>query len=202
MFCAICKAMRGAGHCLRRRYELNFNLISRSEWRVGWGSVRPNGTRPTRSTRKSSTLGVLDTLGYLDFTNADSLVEAIQGEDKTEALGPVPIRRYREAPLYVMKGPIDTDGAVQLLSLLKKSHIGFRTYDPAEAPRLPLHKARQEVSGSFGVFAHLLSPKRDGAGVQRSLAFVSRDGSRPQKTCDCQEISADQRSIYRDLVGV
>jgi hypothetical protein len=205
VFCVICKAMRGAGTIYADVTTLNFNLLFEIGIAIGLGvPVRPiRDTTYSVDKKEFDALGVLDTLGYVDFTTAESLVEAVQkGDAGAEALGPAPSKRYREAPLYVLKGPIATDGAVQLLSLLKKSHIGFRTYDPGETPRLPLHKARQEVSGSFGVFAHLLSPNRDGARAYNALcAFVCGMAVAQEKpVLMIQEESPTQPIDYRDLV--
>jgi hypothetical protein len=206
VFCVICKAMRGAGTIYADVTTLNFNLLFEIGVAIGLGlPVRPiRDTSYSVDKKEFDALGVLDTLGYLDFTNAQGLSESILQGDQSEGVGGFPKRTYRESPLYVMKGPIDTDGAVRLLSLLKKSRIGFRTYDPAETPRLPLHKARTEVSGSFGVFAHLLSSNRDGARAYNALcAFVCGMAVAQQKpVLMIQEEDTSQPIDYRDLVQV
>jgi hypothetical protein len=109
---------------------------------------------------------------------------------------------YRDTPLYVLKGPVDTEGAVRLLSLIKKSYLGFRTHDPVETPRLSLHAARREVAGSLGVIAHLLSPNRAAAHAHNALcAFVCGMAVAEQKpVLLLQEESVPQPIDYRDLV--
>jgi hypothetical protein len=74
----------------------------------------------------------------------------------------------RETPLYVLKGPIETEGAVRLLSTLKKSALQFRTYDPIEVPRLSLLEAMRQVSMSMGVVGYLLDPDRAKASVHNA----------------------------------
>jgi hypothetical protein len=204
VFCIICKAMRGAGTIYADVTTLNFNLLFEIGIAIGLGlPVRPMRD-PTYSVDKKEfdALGVLDTLGYLDFTNAGNLASAVLEGNPSETIGNPPKRTYRESPLYVMQGPIDTDGAVRLLSLIKKSHLGFRTYDPAETARLPLHKARKEIFGSFGVFAHLLSPNREGARAYNALcAFVCGMAVAQQKpVLMLQEEGVTQPIDYRDLV--
>ncbi len=204
VFCVICKAMRGAGTIYADVTTLNFNLLFEIGIAIGLGlPVRPIRD-PSYSVDKKEfdALGVLDTLGYLDFTNAGNLTAAVLERNPNEALGKHPERTYRESPLYVMQGPVDTDGTVRLLSLIKKSRLGFRTYDPAETARLPLHKARREISGSFGVFAHLLSPNREGARAYNALcAFVCGMAVAQQKpVLMLQEEHAVQPIDYRDLV--
>jgi hypothetical protein len=205
VFCVICKAMRGAGTVYADVTTLNFNLLFEIGIAIGLGlPVRPIRD-PSYSVDKKEfdALGVLDTLGYLDFTNTGNLVAAVLDGNSSENVGNPPKQRtYRESPLYVMQGPIDTDGAVRLLSLLKKSRLGYRTYDPAESARLPLHKARREISGSFGVFAHLLSPNREGARAYNALcAFVCGMAVAQQKpVLMLQEELIAQPIDYRDLV--
>ena len=84
----------------------------------------------------------------------------------------MPRRLYGESPLYVLKSPVDTDGAIQLMATIKKSALKFRAYDPVENPRLSLNESRKQVSGSVGVFAHLLSPNREGATVHNALCAL------------------------------
>jgi hypothetical protein len=204
VFCEICKSMRGSGTVFADVTTLNFNLLFEIGFAIGLGvSVRPiRDTTYSVDKKEFDALGMLDTLGYLDFTNAEQLVEVVEADPGTPGLGELAKKTYRESPLYVMKGPIDTDGAVRLLSLIKKSRLGFRTYDPAEAPRLPLHKARREIAGSFGVFAHLLSPNRDGARAHNGLcALVCGMAVAQQKpVLMLQEESVSQPIDYRDLV--
>ena len=109
---------------------------------------------------------------------------------------------YRDTPLYVLKGPVDTEGAVRLLSLIKKSYLGFRTHDPVETPRLSLRAARKEVAGSLGVIAHLLSPNRAAAHAHNALcAFVCGMAVAEQRpVLLLQEESVPQPIDYRDLV--
>jgi hypothetical protein len=206
IFCEICKAMRGAATIYADVTTLNFNLLFEIGVAVGLGiPVRPiRDSSYSVDKKEFDALGVLDTVGYLDFTNADQLVAEIKDARSSASTGTVPKKTFRDAPLYVMKGPIDTDGTVRLMSLLKKSHLGFRTYDPAESPRLPLHRAHKQVAGSFGVVAHLLSPNRDGARAYNGLcAFVCGLAVAEQKpVLMLQEEAVAQPIDYRDLVQV
>src|SRR3954463_7653726 len=112
--------------------------------------------------RAFEALGLLDTLRYQDFVNAEQLADRLAPAVRTPMPSP-PRKTYTESPLYVLKGPIDTEGAIRLMSALKKSPLSFRAYDPIETPRLSLSAAWKQVSGSFGVVSHLLSPHREAA---------------------------------------
>ena len=204
IFCEICMSMRGATTIYADVTTLNFNLLFEIGFAIGLGvPVRPIRD-PTYSVDKRAydSLGILDTLGYIDFTNADELVTRVRNAEPLRTVGDLPKRIYRETPLYVLKGPIDTDGSVRLISLLNKSRLGYRAHDPRENPRLPLHQARKQVSGSFGVVAHLLSPNREGATVHNALsAVVAGMAVAEQKPVVLiQEEHVGQPIDYRDLV--
>lgn len=155
IFCEVCKASRFANTVIADVTTLNFNLLFEIGFSIGLGiPVIPiRDTTYIASKRDFDELGLLDTLGYLDFTNAEELASGLP-ERLPGAAFPAPlVKEYKETPLYVLKGPINTEGAVQLMSTLKKSGFRFRTYDPVETPRPTLHEARKQVSGSVGVIA-------------------------------------------------
>lgn len=204
IFCEICKSIRGSDVVYADVTTLNFNLMFEIGFALGLGQpVRPIRD-PTYSVDKKAfdAVGVLDTLGYIDFVNSDELAAKIIEAPPPSPIGMPPKRTYRESPIYVLKGPIDTDGSVRLLSLIKKSRIGFRTHDPVETPRLSLHSARKQVGGSFGVVAHLLSPNRDGALSHNALcALIAGMATAEQKpVLMLQEEDVEQPIDYRDIV--
>jgi len=102
----------------------------------------------------------------------------------------------------VVKTPIITDGQMKLLSLVKKSGLRFRTFDPKETSRLSLQDAFREVKSSLGIIAHLLSPMRHGSLVHnaRSAFMAGLAMSSGQAVCIIQEGSEQRPIDYRDLV--
>lgn len=204
VFCEICKRMRGAATVYADVTTLNFNLLFEIGFAIGLGlAVRPiRDSSFIRDRRAFDALGVLDTFGYLDFRNAGELANFVRATGAGRPLGPLVRREYRETPVYLLKGPLDTDGVVKLLSVLKKSRVRFRTHDPSEIPRLSLHKAREQVAGSFGVVAHLLGPERDGSHVHNALsAFVCGIAVAEEKpVLMLREGEATEPIDYRDLV--
>jgi hypothetical protein len=204
IFCEICKSMRGAAAVYADVTTLNFNLMFEIGFAIGLGlPVRPVRD-PTYAVDKKlfDSVGVLDTLGYIEFTHAQQLADSIRNAPRPSPLPMAHVRPARQTPLYVLKGPIETDGAVKLLSLIKKSYVGFRSLDPIETPRLSLHAARRDVAASFGVIAHLLSPNREGATAHNGLcAFICGLAVAEQKpVLMLQEGAATQPIDYRDLV--
>jgi hypothetical protein len=153
VFCAICKGMRFSDAVAVDVTTLNFNLL----FEIGFALGLEIPVIPVRDTSILTNaddfkeLGLLDTLGYLDFQNSDTLYRGIQA--RLLDLAPIPSPRVefnRETPLYVVKGPHDTEGDVRLLSLLKKSAVHFRTFDAKETPRLPLQEAAAKLKPASG----------------------------------------------------
>jgi len=204
IFCEICKAIRRSETVFTDVTTLNFNLLFELGFCIGLDVPVVPIRDPSYVEDKKAfqALGVLDTLKYIEFRNASELAKEAAKTLGSTALQRPPKKTYRDAPLYVLKGPIDTEGAVQLMATLKKSPLHFRTYDPDEKPRASLHHHWKHVQGSFGVFAHLLSPNREGAVVHNALcALVCGIAMAEQKAVLLlQEEGAEQPIDYRDLV--
>ncbi len=147
-------------------------------------------------------LGLLDTLGYVDFENSEELREKILRRLGTKPLSLQRPPVNREQPLYLIRSHIYTDGMVKLMSALKKSGLWFRTFDPKETPRLSLHDAFKQTSSSLGVVAHLVAAQRVGATTHNArCAFVAGLAMASQKrVLMLQEAAVTQPIDYRDVV--
>ena len=204
IFCEICKSCRFSQSVVADVTTLNFNLLFEIGFAIGLGLpvIPVRDTTYLTNKREFDELGILDTLGYQDFVNSTGLADAVAKCVPGVAVPAPPARIFHETPLYVLKGPIQTDGAVRLMATLKKSALRFRTYDPIETPRLSLFEARRQVSGSIGVVAHLLSPQRQGAVVHNALcALICGMAMAEQKVVlMLQEENAPQPLDYRDVV--
>jgi hypothetical protein len=204
IFCEISKRLRFAETVVADVTTLNFNLLFEIGYAIGLGvPVIPiRDTSYIKDNKDFDALGVLDTVGYLDFSNSAELADSILAAVPGNPFPLPPKKTYTESPLYVLKGPVSTEGTVQLLSTLKKARIGFRTYDPLETPRLSLHEARRQVSGSVGVVAHLLSPNRRDALITNALAaLICGIAMAEQKVVVMlQEEVVPQPIDYRDVV--
>jgi len=184
---------------------LNFNLMFELGFCVGLGlPVIPiRDTTYNIHQRDFDEIGILDTLGYMDFRNSQELVAGlIKRLPHSAPLPELQSHQFRETPLYVLKGRVESEGAVQMMSNVKKSSLRFRTYDPLETPRLSLHEARRQVSGSIGVLCHLSSPHRKGSSSQNGLAaFISGLAlSLAKVVVMLQEDRVSQPIDYRDIV--
>ena len=154
-----------------------------------------------RDKKKFEEFALLDTVGYTDFQNSEQLCEALCRAMPASAL-PSPIAEPNfEAPLYVLKGPLDTEGEIRMMSNLKNSALRFRTYDSIETPRLSLHEVRKQVASYLGVVAHLLSPDRRGAEVHNArCALVGLTMATGKAVLMLQEGHVPQPIDYRDIV--
>lgn len=204
IFCEVSKAFRRASAVVADVTTLNFNLMFEIGYAIGLGLpiIPIRDTNFIRDKRLFDALGVLDTLGYLDFTNSDNLVEELPKRLPGEPLPEPQGRFFKETPLYVLKGPVDTEGAIQLMSTLKKSRIRFRGYDQAETPRISLNELRRQVDGSVGVIANLLPPEREGGVVHNALCALACGYAlaKQKVVLMLQEGSSAQPIDYRDLV--
>lgn len=177
IFCEVCKTMRASHVLVADITTLNFNLLYEIGFALGLGIpiVPIRDTTFVIDKTDFERLGLLSTLGYEDYHNSQDLISLLP--DKVASARPmpdIPTRAFREAPIYIIKPPTMTDGALQLEATLKKSRLRYRTFDPAETIRLSVNEARRQVNGSSAVMATLLPSSREGHRVHNALcAFVA-----------------------------
>jgi hypothetical protein len=204
IFCEICKQMRYSSAIFADVTTLNFNLLFEIGFSLGLGLPVVPIRDTTYSVDKQlfDDLGLLSTLGYLDFANRYALAEAVEQRLPAEGLPPLSVEMHRDSPLYIMKTPIETDGELQLLASIKKSGLRFRTYDPVENARLTLRELRRQVSSSVGVVTHLLSPQREGHVVHNAKCALAAGLAAAERkvVLMLQEGRVHHPIDYRDLV--
>jgi len=203
IFCRICKAIRFSKLIAADVTTLNFNLL----FEVGYALGLRQPVLPLKDTsfvsdkKEFDELGLLDTIGYLDFRNSADLAATIRRRN----VRPMPqpnLRINQEQPLFVMKSHVYSEGMVRLMSSLKKSGLFFRTFDPRETSRLSLMDAQKQVASSLGVIVHLASPDRAGARVHNArCAFVAGLALAQKKHVLMLQEGEDRQPIdYRDIV--
>jgi nucleoside 2-deoxyribosyltransferase len=79
IFCQVCKAIRFSRLVIADVTTLNFNLLFEIGYSVGLGiPVLPiRDTSYSRDKRAFEELGLLDTLGYLDYQNSTELTQML-----------------------------------------------------------------------------------------------------------------------------
>jgi len=204
IFCEICKTARFSSSVLADVTTLNFNVLFEIGYCIGLGlPLLPiRDTTYIQDKKAFDALGILDTLGYFDFQNADELAEHAKGSVESQPLKTGVQQVNKKQPLYVVKSPIDTDGSVKLLSVLKKGELHFRTFDARETARLSLYEAIKQTSTSLGVITYLLNPNRAGAQVHNGrCAFIGGLAMAQKKTVLMLQEGETKHPIdYRDVI--
>lgn len=204
IFCEICKALRFVKLVVADVTTLNFNLLFEIGYAIGLGlPVLPiRDTSYVRDSRVFDELGLLATLGYIDYANSEALAKAVAERIGDASLFPNYLAPNSEQPLYLVRSHIQSEGMVRLMSVLKKSGLRFRTFDPQETSRLSLHEAYKGICSSYGVIAHLVDPNRIGALAHNArCAFLAGMAMAMGKhTLMLQENRTEQPIDYRDVI--
>ena len=205
IFCKVCKSMRSSEVVIADVTTLNFNLL----FELGFALGLELPVIPVRDTTILSShdefrqLGLLDTVGYVDFQNAEGLAEQLAARWPVDPIPNPKVELNRELPLFVIRAPFPTEGDVRLISTLKRSGLHFHSYDVVETPRLSLHEARRRINSSLAVVAHLLSPVRQGAIVHNArCALLAGLAMAAEKSVFLLQEDVVQQPIdYRDIVA-
>jgi hypothetical protein len=204
IFCEICKAMRHSSAIIADVTTLNFNLLFEIGFALGLGLpvVPVRDTSYIKDKRAFEQLGTLDTLGYVDFSNGADLADRIERRLPLAPLPNVGTDIQLESPLYLVKAPTNTEGDVRLQSVIKKSALRYRTFDPGETRRLSLLEARRQVAKSVTVITHLVSPHRQDGTVHNALCALVAGlaTSQGKAVLMLQEEDVQQPIDYRDIV--
>jgi hypothetical protein len=205
IFCEICKAQRFTKVAVVDVTTMNFNLMFEIGYALGLGIpvVPIRDTSYTLDKAEFESLGLIDTLGYVDFQNSEELASKLPATIKA-AKFPISAQYTlnREQPLFQVRSPLVTNGLIKVLSSLKKSGLRFRSFDPIEQPRLSLQDAFRQVKTSMGVSVYLLESHRRGATVHNARgAFVAGLAMASELfTFVLQEGHEQQPIDYRDVV--
>jgi len=204
IFCEICKAIRFTKLVVADVTTLNFNLLFEVGFALGLGvPVLPiRDTSNIRDAKDFEELGILDTFGYFDYRNSTELCEGLLSRQGTPPLALQPAGPNLDQPLYVVKSPIENDGMIKLMSVIKKSRLKFRTFDSKEVGRISLHEAYKQTVSSRAVILHLLGEDTRGAQVHNArCAFIAGMGMAAQKrVLMIQQGPAAQPIDFRDVI--
>ena len=204
IFCEICKAIKSAKLIVANITTLNFNVLFELGYAIGiHKTILPiRDITMTKDKKLFDKIGIIDTLGYNNFTNSKELVKMVN--EHKEFFPPINERPKidRKQPIYYISGPIDTDGSMRLQSCLNKGYFPFRVFDVREITRLSLHEAYKQTMSSISVVAHLMDPARDGSNSHNArAAFVCGMALAAGKhVLMLQEGFTKQPIDYRDII--
>jgi hypothetical protein len=204
IFCEICKAMRYTDFVVADVTTLNFNLMFEIGFAVGLGlPVLPiRNTKYIEDKHQFDELGILDTLGYFDFQTSNDLRDYLIANQTRPRLHITVPALNNESPLYVVKAPVDSDGTIKMLSVIKKSRLRFRLLDTRETGRVSLHEVYKNTLSSRAIFLHLLSANYQNARVHNArCAFIAGLGMAAGKRVVILQNQQQAQPIdYRDVV--
>lgn len=204
IFCEICKAMRFASLIVADVTTLNFNLMFEIGFGIGLGlPVLPiRNTKYIEDKRQFDELGILDTLGYFDFQTSNDLRDCLIASPARPPLHINIPALNNESPLYVVKAPVDSDGTIKMLSVIKKSRLRFRLLDTRETGRVSLHEVYKNTLSSRAIFLHLLNASYQNARVHNArCAFIAGLGmAAGKRVVMLQQYQQPQPIDYRDVV--
>jgi hypothetical protein len=121
IFCQVCKAQRFTAAAIVDVTTMNFNLMFELGYALGLGiPVIPiRDTTCTLDAMEFEALGLIDTLGFLDFQNSEELAAKLPEAIRNASMPVVNITSLnREQPLYFVRSPIITDGLIGVPDLL------------------------------------------------------------------------------------
>lgn len=155
--------------------RLNFNVSYEIGYGIGKGK-RILLVKHRAVTQQSPTIqevGIFDTLGYKEYSTAEELKIFLCD---IHEICPIHIseKRDEKSPIYLVQPKTKTDYDGFIVAGVKKSHLYFRSFDPAETTRLPGPDAIAKVSESYGVILHFLPDEHVDAQVHNiRSAFVA-----------------------------
>ncbi len=204
VFCQICKALRYTDLVVADVTTLNFNLMFEIGFAIGLGlPVLPiRNTEYIEDKHQFDELGILDTLGYFDFQTSNDLKDYLIANPTRPRLQINPPALNNESPLYVVKPPVESDGTIKMLSVIKKSRLRFRLLDTRETGRVSLHEVYKNALASRAIFLHLLHPSYQNSRVHNARsAFIAGLGMASGKRAVMLQQQQQQQPIdYRDVV--
>lgn len=149
---------------------LNFNVTFEVGYAIGRG-------KPILLTRMEAVgaskvdideVGIFDTIGYSKYNNQSDIKQLLV--ERPTALLPIAVPQNKRAPVYLIESKFQTDHITRLVSRIKKARLFFRSFDPAEQPRMSAPDAILQVAQSYGVLLHLLPASIDDAIVHNLRA--------------------------------
>ena len=186
--------------------SLNFNVTYEVGYAIGRGKrivIVRNEAYGKAEDERIRRLGIFDTLGYKNYQNSRELTSHIKSiVDANPLLREVALDRNQ--PIYVTKTRYQSDYAIRISARLKKSGLGYRSFDPTEQPRLSAIDAITQVARSLGVLIHLIPEAVDDSEIHNLRgAFIAGLALGMDKSLAILQEEYDPVPLdYRDLVTV
>ena len=119
-------------------------------------------------------LGLFDVLGYQDYDSAEDFASKVFGSANSAKPLYVDQEIDKSAPIFLLDAYEKSDLINHIKTAVKKRLVRFRSHDPQEQARLPVHDAIREVASSEGVVATLVPNNYPDARIHNlRAAFVA-----------------------------
>lgn len=204
IFCEICKAIREAEVVVADITTFNLNVMFEIGFSIGLHKPIRLIRDPSYEKDKKSfeRIGLLDTIGYDSYQSSEDICEFLSKDDQKM---PVILKSKdinKQQPVFYVKSPVDNDASIKIGSMLKKSHLRFRSFDARETSRISLIDAYHEVKSSVGVISHLIAEERRDSLVHNArCAFISGIAMASGKyVCMIKEAFEAEPIDYRDVM--
>jgi hypothetical protein len=183
---------------------LNFNVTYEVGYAIGQGRrvILVKNRAVAGDEAELRRVGIFDTLGYLNYENADGLYRILSSlKDFT----PLKIAAGQNlgAPVYVLQLPFNIDAQTRIIARVKRARLRYRSFDPTEQSRLPAPEAIENVAASFGVIVPLAPATMQGSRIHNfRAAFVAGLAHGMDKASALVQAGEDPVPLdYRDLVN-
>lgn len=103
-------------------------------------------------------MGIFDTLGYEQYTDAGTLCNRLTSHIELAALS-FSLAIDRKAPVYMVEPAEHGDAKTVMIARLKKARYRYRSFTPSEDVRLSAADAIRQVSTSAGILLLLQKPR-------------------------------------------
>jgi hypothetical protein len=137
----------------------NFNVYYEIGFAVGRGKpIVPTLDITIEHAKKEVVqLGLFDTVGYLEYSNADELEQRLESLNDRPLLSEYAREPDYQQPLFFLDSLAKTDFRNRIVSAIKSARVFYRSYDPVETPRLSATDAIGFVTASSGIVLPLLA---------------------------------------------
>ena len=138
----------------------NFNVYYELGYAIGCGKpIIPTLDATNEHAKKEVVqLGLLDTVGYLAYSNSNELEQHLENLNDKTLLSEYARELDYQQPVFFLDSLAKTDFRNKIVSAIKSARAFYRSYDPAETPRLSATDAIGFVTASSGIILPLLAP--------------------------------------------
>lgn len=132
-------------------------------YEIGYAIAREKPVLPVvnvaveKSVQRLQKTGLFDNIGWATYNNSTELCEKLKQWPEISWSNNYVRRRNHGQPLFILDTFAKTDFRNQIFHAVENSHLRFRSFDPAEVPRLSASQAIADVSASAGVIIPILS---------------------------------------------